>query len=462
MQSTFPQTAPYPVRLEGRLDGPSRWLWLVKWLVVLPHVVALMVLWLALAVVWPIAFVAVLFTGRYPRGLFDFTVGVLRWTWRVGFYAFLAYGTDRYPPFTLRDVPDYPARLVVEYPERQRRGLALLGWWLLGLVQLVIGGMLIAVAHVVALVAAVLVLVRGDYPRGVIDLDVGLNRWGIRTLAFVALLTPEYPPFRLDLGETEAGGPALASVRVAPSATSSFAAGGGRWSGGRVTAAVASGLVVLTGVAALAGGATAVVYDQTKREANGYLMSGSRTFSTDTYAMVSDSYRAGTSGARGVERDVVGRFRVRAEGDRPIFVGLASSAAVDSYLAGVRHERATDVYAGPDDFETRPGGAPPVPPTAKRIWVAQSQGAGPQTLSWQPESGKWRIVVMRPDGSAGFRVDVAIGGRFPHLLWIGLGVIGGGLVLILLGGAGISAARPSRRTGATAAAPDARLERTAA
>jgi hypothetical protein len=456
MQSTPAQATPYPVRLEGRLDRPSRWLWLVKWILALPHIVAVTVLWLALAVVWPIAFVAVLFTGRNPRWAFEFTVGVLRWTWRVGFYAFLAYGTDRYPPFTLRDVPDYPARLVAVYPERQRRGLSFLGWWLLGLVQATIGAILLAAVHLVALLGALVLLVRGDYPRDVLDLDVGLNRYAMRTFAFVGLLTPEYPPFRLDLGETEAGDPAP----VASPARSFSSPHRSAWSGGRITAAVAAALVVLTGLAAVAGGATALVYDQWKRDGDGYLMSGSRTFSTDTYALVSDSYHAGTSGARGVERGVVGRFRVRAEGNGPIFVGLASSAAVDSYLAGVRQDRATTVYPGPEDFETRPGGAPIAPPSAKRIWVAQSQGSGLQTLTWQPQSGTWRIVVMRPDASRGLSTDLAIGGRFPHLLWIGLGTVGGGLVLVLLGVTGGYAARPRRRP--QEAVTDVRLERTAA
>ena len=131
----------FPVQVHAQHDVHlSRWLWLVKWVLVIPHVIVLVFLWIALVVLTVVAFFAILFMGRYPRGIFDFNVGVLRWSWRVGFYSYSAIATDRYPPFTLADVPDYPARLNVEYPQELSRGLALVKWWLLAIPQYLIVG----------------------------------------------------------------------------------------------------------------------------------------------------------------------------------------------------------------------------------------------------------------------------------------------------------------------------------
>jgi hypothetical protein len=211
--------AAYPVRVDGTLDRHlSRWLWLVKWFLAIPHYVVLAFLWLAFAVLSVVAFFAIVFTGRYPRAIFDFNVGVLRWTWRVQYYSYAALATDRYPPFSLDDDPAYPARLQVEYPQQLSRGLVLVKWWLLAIPHYIVIGLFVggtyAVWHVgggligaLVLIAAVIVAITGSYPEPVFDFVLGMDRWVLRVAAYAALMTDRYPPFQLDMGGTDPGSP---------------------------------------------------------------------------------------------------------------------------------------------------------------------------------------------------------------------------------------------------------------
>lgn len=192
-------------------------------------------LWLAFFVLTIIVFFAILFTGRYPPGIFAFNVGVLRWTWRVLFYATSAIATDRYPPFTLADA-DYPARLDVAYPEQLSRGLVLVKWWLLAIPHYIIVGLFTSglvwwttdfgdgdrilditggIVGVLAIVAGIVLLFTGRYPVGLFDILMGLNRWVYRVAAYAALMRDEYPPFRLDLGGSE-GSAATPAPPLAP------------------------------------------------------------------------------------------------------------------------------------------------------------------------------------------------------------------------------------------------------
>ena len=462
MQATYPHPV-YPALLEGHLEQPSRWLWLIKWLLALPHYVVLAFLWLAFAVLSLVAFFSLLFGGRYPRGIFDFNLGVLRWTWRVAFYAFGANGTDRYPPFTLADVPDYPARLDVAYPQTQRHGLPLIGWWLLGIPQYLVAAIFAgAVGSIgwtghadpvdiavrtggvigILVFAGVLVLLfRGEYPRSIFDFVLGLNRWVLRVGAYAALMTQEYPPFRIDAGESEPGRVAI-EPKLPPVVSTPTAGAAARpsWSAGRVIAVILASLAVIAGLAALAGGGAALVFDQTQRDASGYLMTSPTAYSTNTYALVSDSYRTGAAGDAFVARDVLGTVRIRTQSTQPVFVGIGPAPAVKAYLAGVAREVATRFDAAQSDFRLHEGGAPAAPPSSKHFWVAHSLGSGTKTLSWAPANGNFRIVVMNANGSSGVHTQLAVGARFPHLLWIGVGVLGAGVGLLLIGGGGLYAA----------------------
>ena len=227
------------IRLTGELDPRvGRWHFLFKWLLATPHFIVLFVLWIGFVLSTAAAGVAILFTGRYPRRIFDFNVGVLRWTWRVAFYSFSSLGTDRYPPFSLSDEPTYAARLDVDYPERLSRGLVLVKWWLLAIPHYLMVAAVAAVPWFVwtndgnglfyesadgligllVLFAASALLFTSRYPRPLYDFVLGITRWAFRVVAYAGLMTDSYPPFRFDSAPMEATEVTVAvtAVREAP------------------------------------------------------------------------------------------------------------------------------------------------------------------------------------------------------------------------------------------------------
>ncbi len=430
-----------PVRVQGGLDEPlSRWLWLVKWLLAIPHYVVLAFLWIAFAVLSFVAFIAILLTGRYPRSVFEFNVGVLRWSWRVAYYTYGALGTDRYPPFTLAEVPEYPAHLEIAYPEQLSRGLVLVKWWLLAIPHYVVIGIFLGgtwfsatgdrgvssrpgLISALVLIAAVILLFSGQYPRSLHDLVVGLDRWVLRVAAYAGLMTDQYPPFRLDLGGDEPAG--AESPRPAQV-----------WTGGRIVSVVIGAVCVFTSIGLLGVGLAGLVANSAGRDAAGYVRLGTQTYATQGYALASDeiSFR-GVDAGTGALNSLVGKVRVRvtsSDPSRPVFVGLGPSASVDGYLQGVAFSTVRGVGRTTDNVD-QAGGPPTTVPFRAGVWTLQAAGPGTQAVVWTPTDGDWTIVAMNANGSRGVTVTVSLAAKLPALPWIAGGLLALGALLLVIG-----------------------------
>lgn len=470
----------YPVRVTAELDpNLSRWLWLVKWLLAIPHYLLLWALWVAFAVSSIIAFFAIVFTGRFPRALFDFNVGVMRWTWRVTYYAYGALGTDRYPPFTLADVPDYPARLEVDYPERLSRGLVLVKWWLLALphylvVAFFVGGGLFAAGEatdhpqafvlggglvgLLVLIAGVTLLFTGRYPRAIFDLVVGLQRWALRVAGYAALMTDEYPPFRLDLGGTDdRRGPAEPAPAPTPSAPQTRSrtfepppVGAAR----RATVIMVAGVIALVLAAILAFGAAATwTAKKTLADEDGFFTAPTASCRVNSYAVTSESLRLDFSGPGSLTPSSVlgdGRVTARSADGSAIFVGIADSRSVDTYLDGVgRSTMLPERRFGEEPLpvcDTSGGNAPSTAPATLPIWTTYAQGNGSQTITWPFQEGDWTVVIMNADGSRDLDVAVDAGATFPAIGLVITVLMFGTAFFLLLGLAMVIGSTVGRRS----------------
>ena len=480
MTTTAGPAPRYPVQVSAALDQPlSRWLWLVKWVLVIPHIIVLAFLWIAFVLLSIVAFFAILFTGRYPRGIFDFNVGVLRWTWRVQYYTYGALATDRYPPFTLAEVPEYPARLEIAYPQQLSRGLVLVKWWLLAIPHYLIvglfagGGSWLAVRAgtdnanwagggligLLTIIAGVMLAVTGRYPQPIFDFVLGMNRWVLRVAAYAALMTDRYPPFRLDMGGNDPGGgpgttltlpqspPAeqLTPEQTTPEQTTPGQDVPGQapgqataWPARRVVALVAGSLLVLASFG-LFGGGGVTLWAQQHRD-GGYVTSGTHSYLTDGYAVTTDRVHLGDPGwTAGWQHDLLGTLRIRAQSTsadtsapHALFLGIGPSNQVNRYLSGVSFTKLRDLGQH-HDSTTHAGGPPTALPTAQPFWAATSVGTGVRVLEWPAQAGDWTVVVMNADGSRGLAIQADAGATVPALPWIVTGLLVGGAVLLIVG-----------------------------
>ncbi len=452
----MPTTENYPVRVDAVLDHPlSRWLWLVKWLLAIPHFVVLTFLWVAFLFVEVAAFFAILATGEFPRPLFDFNVGVIRWSWRVSCYTNGAFSTDRYPPFTLRDVADYPAHFDVDPPARLSRGLVLVKWWLLAIPHYLIVGLLVGggawtsatgrtgdghwawggggLVGILAVVAAVVLLITGAYPRSLFDALIGLNRWVFRVVAYAALMTDQYPPFRLDLGGQDPGSPAPTSPAPPPRGPATT---GHAWTAGRIVALVAGTVLTLASTGPLVGGVALAAVDRTARS-GGYLSVPATELSSSGSALVSTGVTIDAPGPDWslIER-TIGTVRVRVtpvSGNGAVFVGLGPTDEVQAYLAGADYSTISRLGSGQADYVQHPGTQRPAAPAGQTFWAARAAGPGQQQLVWTPRAGSWTVAVLNADGSPGVAVRADVGATVPGLGWLVTGLVVLGLVLLVIG-----------------------------
>jgi len=184
----------YPLRFDVEYpERLSRLLIFVKWLLAIPHYIVLYFLGIIADLFLLIAFFAILFTKKFPRGLFDFVLNVYRWNANV--VAYTALMRDEYPPFSW-DAGQYPVTFEVDYPEELNRWLPLIKW-LLVIPHMVVLFFLYIVAIVLWVLAWFAILITGRFPRGMFDFIAGTMRWQYRVTAYAYLMRDEYPPFSM-------------------------------------------------------------------------------------------------------------------------------------------------------------------------------------------------------------------------------------------------------------------------
>ncbi len=189
-----PPSPDYPARLEiDRQERYSRLLPFVKWLLAFPHYIVLFFLYIGAFFAGIGAFFAVLFTGKYPPGIFNLIEGTLRWSYRVNAYALLL--TDAYPPFSLAEEPDYGVRMEIRRPERIANWRPLVQWLLVIPYYLLAQILATIWIYLIVVISFFAILFTGKYPQALFEFALVAQRWNLRAGAYAFFMTDRYPPF---------------------------------------------------------------------------------------------------------------------------------------------------------------------------------------------------------------------------------------------------------------------------
>jgi hypothetical protein len=232
------------------------------------------------------------------------------------------------------------------------------------------------------------------------------------------------------------------TVQLPPPANTTSESAKPKRSTGRTAVAVIVGAI---GVLLALGGIGGVIGHLFVRDDDGYYTK-STELQTASYALATDQIHLDDAGAQ-VPDALLGDFRVRATAtnDKPVFLAIGPTADVKRYLTGVEHTQVADFDNNGDPvYENVAGKAPRSDPAEQKFWTVQSEGTGEQTLDWNLEQGDWTILAMNADGSRGVAIDGDIGAKVGWLIWVSLGLLLAGALLI---GGAVALDRGGRRPG---------------
>jgi hypothetical protein len=213
------------------------------------------------------------------------------------------------------------------------------------------------------------------------------------------------------------------------------------WTVGRVIGLVFASIGGLIGLALLVGGIAVLAAYAFGRDDDGYFKSDRQPLESVTYAIITEDIDLGVDEVDWAPDGILGNVRVQVDAERPVFVGIGSDTDVDRYLGDVAHDELIGFDGDDPDFEPHEGRAPRTPPGGQEFWVAESEGSGEQTLTWDAEFGRWTAVVMNADAARGIDVEADVGVKLDWAIWAGLGIfvvgllmtVGAVIVILLIG-----------------------------